>query len=158
MHGHEEVSVEAQPEKKCADCGIPKPLSDFYTSVRRNNHVETFGKCKQCHNRHVSNHRKEKIKKDPNYLQSERDRVAVYRGVETNRQRANNRSTANHEALSRLKARYPDEYDQHKTEQLEDPQLKRSVALYRATRELRDEHMQEYKELYREALKRRGVM
>lgn len=142
----------------CIECGVPKdPDRDFYSSRRKDGRIDVYGKCKECHNAHVARRRKEKIRKDPGYLQREADRVAKYRGVAVNRERANNRSNANHEALSRLKARYPGEYETYKAQQTAIPGIKRSVALYRAARELRDHHGGEYAALYREALKRKGV-
>lgn len=147
-----------EPEKVCTACGETKPLKDgFYSSVREDGRVDWYGKCKACHNGHVAERRREKIGEDPDYLRREAERVAEYRKVDANRLRANKRSTANHEALSRLKARYPAEYEQRKTERLKDPDTRRSVALYRATRDLRDDHFREYRVLYREALERKGV-
>lgn len=144
--------------KVCASCGVPKPVRDgFYSSHRKDGRVDVYGKCKDCHNAHVADRRKDKISKDPNYLRREADRVARYRGVPVNRKRANDRSNANHEAVSRLKARYPGEFEAYKAAQLRTPGIKRSVALYKAAKELREKHVGEYKALYREALKRKGV-
>lgn len=152
-----DVSADAAM-KVCIGCGVPKSVEDaFYSSRHKDGRIDVYGKCKDCHNKHVADRRQEKIRKDPGYLKREAERVAKYRGVEVNRQRANNRSNANHEALSRLKARYPGEYEACKARQARTPGIKRSVALYRATRELRDRHFGEYKALYREALKRKGV-
>ncbi len=150
------MSVDTQDTKVCPQCGGLKPVGDFYAS-RRGSHTIPYSRCKECHNAHVADRRREKIAQDPQYLKRESARVATYRSVEGNRKRANARSTANHEAVSRLKARYPGEYAAYKASQLLDTEIKRSVALYRAARDLRDKHHGEYKALYREALRRKGV-
>ena len=150
--------MDIEPDiRVCSICGESKSADEFYTSVRASGRVDRYGKCKSCHNRHVAGRRRQKIEQDPDYLERERRRVAVYRGEQANRDRANKRSTASHEALSRLKARYPAEFADKREQQLSDTSLRRSIALYRATRELRDAHIIEYKTLYREALKRKGV-
>lgn len=150
------MTVNTQDTRVCTACKLPKAPGEFYTSTR-GDRTAYYGRCKTCHNKHVADLRREKIGRDPEYLKREAGRVASYRSVEGNRKRANARSTANHEALSRLKARYPGQYAAYRAQQLADGDLKRSVALYRAARDLRDKHYNEYKALYREAMRRRGV-
>jgi hypothetical protein len=144
--------------KVCSGCGLPKDIdTGFYSSHRADGRIDVYGRCKECHNKHVARRRRDRIAFDPGYLQREADRVAAYRQIPANRRRANDRSNANHEALSRLKARYPQRYEELKDEELARGDGKRSVALYRAARTLRDEHMDEYQGMYQEALLRKGV-
>jgi hypothetical protein len=150
------MSEDTQDTKVCIACGLPKSIKDDFYASRRAGHAIPYSRCKDCHNAHVAKRRREKIDQDPQYLKRESARVATYRSVEGNRKRANARSTANHEAVSRLKARYPGEFATYHANQLKQ-ELKRSVALYRASRELREKHYGEYKAMYREALKRKGV-